>query len=93
MLRMASNPNILHRLELALLWTLEQGLGPNWNEETKAAWIACYTILSSAMIDTIDKAGIKLHNRAELYIVCYFRNVLRRPWQDTFALPDLRGPG
>ena len=43
----------------ALLWTLEQGLGPNWNEETKAAWIACYTILSSAMIDTIEKVEHK----------------------------------
>ena len=43
----------------ALLWTLEQGLGPDWNEETKAAWIACYTILSSAMIQTIQEAEHK----------------------------------
>lgn len=33
----------------ALLWTLEQGLGKNWNEETQEAWIACYTLLSGAM--------------------------------------------
>ena len=35
-----------------LLWTLEQGLGDKWNEETANAWIAAYTILSGAMIQT-----------------------------------------
>ena len=34
----------------ALLWTLEKGLGDKWTEETSDAWIACYTILSNAMI-------------------------------------------
>jgi nitric oxide dioxygenase len=34
----------------ALLWTLEQGLGKQWNEELKAAWVDVYTILSGAMI-------------------------------------------
>ncbi len=35
----------------ALLWTLEKGLGENWNEELKEAWCICYSILSSAMIE------------------------------------------
>jgi nitric oxide dioxygenase len=35
----------------ALLWTLEQGLGTQWNEELKAAWVDVYTILSGAMIN------------------------------------------
>ena len=35
----------------ALLWTLEKGLGENWNDEVKEAWTTCYTILSEAMID------------------------------------------
>ncbi|RYZ24031.1 MAG: hypothetical protein EOO16_02385 [Chitinophagaceae bacterium] len=34
----------------ALLWTLEQGLGAAWNDELEAAWAACYTVLSGAMI-------------------------------------------
>ena len=34
----------------ALLWTLEKGLGENWNEEVKNAWTECYDILSGAMI-------------------------------------------
>ncbi len=34
----------------ALLWTLEKGLGDNWNEEVKNAWTECYIILSGAMI-------------------------------------------
>ena len=33
----------------ALLWTLERGLGNDWNEETAEAWKACYGALSEAM--------------------------------------------
>jgi hemoglobin-like flavoprotein len=36
---------------VALLWTLEKGLGENWNSELKEAWTVCYNILSSAMIN------------------------------------------
>jgi hemoglobin-like flavoprotein len=35
----------------ALLWTLEQGLGEAWTTDVREAWIACYGILSSAMIE------------------------------------------
>lgn len=28
-----------------LLWTLEKGMGKQWNEEVKAAWTACYDAL------------------------------------------------
>ena len=34
----------------ALLWTLENGLGSDWNEEVGEAWSTCYTILSDTMI-------------------------------------------
>lgn len=34
----------------ALLWTLQQGLGNDWNEEVKEAWTKCYTMLAEAMI-------------------------------------------
>ncbi len=33
----------------ALIWTLEQGLRPNWTPEVKAAWTAAYTLLSNVM--------------------------------------------
>lgn len=33
----------------ALLWTLEQGLGPDFNDEVKDAWREIYTTLSSVM--------------------------------------------
>jgi hemoglobin-like flavoprotein len=33
----------------ALLWTLEQGLGPAWNPETRDAWAAVYGVLASTM--------------------------------------------
>jgi hemoglobin-like flavoprotein len=35
----------------ALLCTLEQGLGTQWNEELKGAWIEVYTVLSDAMMN------------------------------------------
>jgi len=35
---------------VALLWTLEQGLGPAWTPEVKAAWTAAYATLSGFMI-------------------------------------------
>jgi hemoglobin-like flavoprotein len=35
----------------ALLWTLQQGLGKDWNEEVKNAWLTCYTVLADAMIN------------------------------------------
>ena len=41
----------------ALLWTLEQGLGKQWNEELKAAWVDVYTILSGAMINAAKVAA------------------------------------
>ncbi len=34
----------------ALLWTLEKGLGDQWNIELKEAWAKCYTLLSETMI-------------------------------------------
>jgi hemoglobin-like flavoprotein len=34
----------------ALLWTLEKGMGSDWNKEVKEAWTVCYTILADTMI-------------------------------------------
>jgi len=33
-----------------LMWTLEQGLGKDWNDEVESAWRACYSMLSETMI-------------------------------------------
>jgi hemoglobin-like flavoprotein len=33
----------------ALLWTLEQGLGPAFTPETKEAWTAAYSVLATTM--------------------------------------------
>ena len=35
----------------ALLWTLEQGLGPAFTDEVKGAWISAYTVLATTMQD------------------------------------------
>jgi len=36
-----------------LLWTLEKGLGKQWNDEVKEAWTACYTTLTQAMLEKV----------------------------------------
>jgi nitric oxide dioxygenase len=33
----------------ALLWTLEKGLGPAWNNDIKAAWTETYVTLANVM--------------------------------------------
>jgi hemoglobin-like flavoprotein len=33
----------------ALLWTLEKGLGNDWNNEVRDAWVVVYTILADTM--------------------------------------------
>ena len=35
----------------ALLWTLERGLGNDWNDTVKQAWIACYDALAQLMLE------------------------------------------
>ena len=35
----------------ALIWTLAQALDEHWNEETRSAWVSCYTMLSNTMIE------------------------------------------
>ncbi len=40
----------------ALLWTLEQGLGPDFTPEVKGAWVEAYGILSSVMITAAAEA-------------------------------------
>ncbi len=36
----------------ALLWTLQKGLGEDWNEEVYNAWVACYNMLVNTMVNT-----------------------------------------
>ncbi|MCB0706730.1 MAG: hypothetical protein KDC34_15550 [Saprospiraceae bacterium] len=34
----------------ALLWTLETGLGNDWNEATAEAWTNCYSLITDQML-------------------------------------------
>ena len=38
----------------ALVWTLEKGLGDEWNEELQEAWADCYSTLATAMINAAE---------------------------------------
>jgi len=42
----------------ALIWTLQKGLADTWNKELEEAWITCYRLLSSAMIDASQEAAL-----------------------------------
>jgi hemoglobin-like flavoprotein len=42
---------------IALLWTLEQGLGEAFDDETREAWAAAYGTLASVMIAAADHAA------------------------------------
>jgi hemoglobin-like flavoprotein len=35
----------------ALLWTLQQGLGKDWDDEVREAWSCCYDLIAGAMIE------------------------------------------
>ena len=43
-------PHHYETVATAFLWTLERGLGDDFTDETRQAWIAAYTLLSSTMI-------------------------------------------
>lgn len=40
----------------ALIWTLEQGLGPAFTPDAKAAWVKTYTVLAKTMQDAATPA-------------------------------------
>jgi len=35
----------------ALLWTLQKGLGAEWNQDVENAWISCYQSLAKVMME------------------------------------------
>src|SRR3954452_24569678 len=41
----------------ALLWTLEQGLGPAFTPDVRDAWVAVYTLLADVMQTPLAKAA------------------------------------
>ena len=45
---------------VALLWTLEQGLGKAWTPEAAAAWKEVYGLLSGIMRNARPAAGVKV---------------------------------
>jgi hemoglobin-like flavoprotein len=44
-------PSHYETVGTALIWTLEQGLGEDFTEDAKQAWLAAYGLLSTAMIE------------------------------------------
>jgi hemoglobin-like flavoprotein len=39
----------------ALIWTLNEGLGPAFTDEVKQAWVATYTVLATTMKNAADQ--------------------------------------
>ena len=42
----------------ALIWTLEQGLGPAFTPEAREAWVAVYTLLAGTMKEAAATAAV-----------------------------------
>lgn len=38
----------------ALLWTLERGLGNDWNADVRRAWEVCYDAITRSMLEKTD---------------------------------------
>lgn len=56
-------PSHYEAVKEALLWTLEQGLGDDWNTTVQRAWVACYDALTQAMLDQAPGATTRLSHR------------------------------
>ncbi len=41
----------------AFIWTLEQGLGDDFNEEVRQAWLITYTTVATVMIEGADSVS------------------------------------
>lgn len=63
----------------ALLWTLEQGLGDDWNEEVKAAWVEAYTILATTMIDAMKEAEAAEAEKAKMGFWAKLKSIFSSP--------------
>lgn len=46
-----AKPIHYQKVGAALLWTLEKGLGNDWNEKTAKAWENCYKMLADKMLE------------------------------------------
>lgn len=44
-------PSHYEDVKEALLWTLERGLGLDWNADVQQAWIACYDAITQLMLE------------------------------------------
>jgi len=44
-------PSHYRAVGTALLWTLKQGFGQDWDDEVSDAWTHCYELLSRTMIE------------------------------------------
>src|SRR3546814_17189341 len=47
----------------ALVWTLEQGLGPDFTPETRTAWTEGYGILAGVMTEAASQAALRFARR------------------------------
>ena len=50
-------PHHYKAVKSALLWTLEQGLGQDWNQEVRQAWADCIENVAQTMIEASEEAA------------------------------------
>ena len=42
----------------ALLWTMKHGIGDEWDDKLREAWIACYNMIAKTMISATKTKGV-----------------------------------
>lgn len=50
-----------------LLWTLQRGLGRDWNEATEQAWRKCYSLVAGMMLQVQERRQHKLKSDDQLH--------------------------
>lgn len=48
-------PHHYNPVGVVLLWALQKGVGDEWNDEVRSAWVNCYSILCGTMITFSNK--------------------------------------
>lgn len=68
----------------ALLWTLEQGLGSQWNDELKEAWTWVYNLMAQVMQSDEKKTT----EESAVFDVDRFKDLIRQSWKTVMIFPD-----
>jgi len=73
----------------ALLWTIEQRLGKDWNDEVKDAWTAIYKVISDVMLETHRKiVALKSETKSEGGLTEKQKQLVKESWSKVVPIKE-----